>query len=72
MTKQDTIADIIFPESTNFKIGPTLEDRFNFTNIKEIRMGDFVYKNPNITIESTTNERYSSRTSYAFRRFILR
>ena len=72
MTKQDTIADIIFPESTNFEIGPTLEDRFNFTNIKEIRIGDFVYKNPNITIERTTNERYESSTMHAFRRFILR
>lgn len=72
MNKKETIADIIFPEATNFKLGPTLEDRFNFTNIKKIRIGDFVYKNPNITIESTTNERYSSRTSDTFRRFILR
>ena len=71
MNKKETIADIIFPESANFKADLTLEDRFNFTNIAEIRIGDFVYKNPNITIERTTNERYSSSTN-TFRHLILR
>lgn len=70
MNKNETIADILFSDSPELKLPQSVANRFNFTNIKEIRIGDVVYKNPNITITGTTYEAYTTDTGHNFRRIV--
>lgn len=67
MNKKETIADVLFNDSPELKIPQSVAEKFNFVDIKEIRIGDFVYKNPNITITRDNNATYPTRTRNSFR-----
>jgi len=67
MNKKETIAGILFDDSPELKIPQSVAEKFNFVDVKEFRFGDFVLKNPNITITRDTNETYPTRTRNSFR-----
>ena len=67
MNKKETIADILFDISPALKLPADFSYTLDFSHIKEIRLGDFVLKNPNITITRDTHETYPTRTRNSFR-----
>ena len=67
MNKKETIADILWDDSPPKKASADFSYSLDFSHIKEIRIGNFVYQNPNISVTRTSNEEYTTGTRNSFR-----